>query len=118
MTGHEPLELFMRNFQDILFCPGPLVFAIQKPLIEQQESVTFPYEALDFIRFPATEHEKDILLKWVNIQLAANDCTQTIDTLAKICVAAGDIDTVEAGGIIQHGALPAVPVLEQNDLHP
>lgn len=118
MPGHEPLELFLGHFHDLLFCPGPLVFAIQKPLIEQQESVTFPYEALDFIRFPATEHEKDILLKWVNIQLAANDCTQTIDTQAKICVAAGDIDTVEAGGIIQHGALPAISGPAQSGLHP
>ena len=30
---------------------------------------------LDLIRFPATEHEKDILLKRVNIQLAADNCT-------------------------------------------
>ena len=118
MPRHEPFELLLGHFHDLLLCPGPLVPAIQKPLIEQQKSVSFPYEALDFIRFPATEHEKDILLKWVNIQLAANDCTQTVDALAEIRIAAGNVDPVEAGSIIQHGASPAAPGPEQNSLHP
>ena len=118
MSGHEPLKLFLGHFHDLLFCPGPLVSSVQKPLVQQQKAVTFPYEALDLIWFPAAEHEQNVLLEWVNIQLSANNRTQAVDTLAEIRVAAGDIDTVEAGGIIQHGALPAVPVLEQNDLHP
>ena len=118
MSGHEPLKLFLGHFHDLLLCPWPLVSAVQKALIEQKKSVSFPYEALDLIRFPATEHEKDILLKWVNIQLAANDCTQTVDALTEICVAAGNVDPVEAGGIIQHGASPAIPGPEQNGPHP
>ena len=118
MSRHEPFKLFLGHFHDLLFCPGPLVSSIQKPLIEQQKPVTFPDEALDLIRLPAAEHEQYIFLKRVNIQLAANDCTQTVDTLAKICVAAGDIDTVEAGGIIQHGASPAAPGPEQNGPYP
>lgn len=118
MPGHEPFELLLGHFHNFLLCPGPLISAIQKPLIEQQKSVTFPYEALDFIRFPATEHKQNVLLEWVNIQLSANNRTQAVDTLAEICVAAGDIDTVEAGGIIQHGALPAIPDPEQTGLHP
>ena len=118
MSGHEPLKLFLGHFHDLLLCPWPLVSSIQKPLIEQKKSVSFPYEALDLIRFPAAEHEKDILLEWVNIQLAANDCTQTVDALTEICVAAGNVDPVEAGGIIQHGALPAIPDPVPNGLHP
>lgn len=118
MPGHDPFELFLGHFHDLLFGPGPLVSAIQKPLVEQQKSVTFPDKALDLIRLSAAEHEQDILLKGVNIQLTANDRTQAVDTLPEICVATGDIDPVEAGGIIQHGALPAVPDPEQNDLHP
>ena len=118
MSGHEPFELLLCHFHDLLFCPGPLVSAIQKPLIKQQKSVTFPYEALDLIWFPAAEHKQNVLLEWVNIQLSANNRTQAVDTLAEICVAAGDIDTVEAGGIIQHGALPAIPDPEQTGLHP
>lgn len=57
----------------------PLVSAIQKPLVEQKESVSFPDETLDFIRLPAAEHEQDILLEWINIQLATDDRTQTVD---------------------------------------
>ena len=53
-----------------------------------------------------------------NIQLSANNRTQAVDTLAEICVAAGDIDTVEAGGIIQHGALPSILDPAQSGLHP
>ena len=118
MSGHEPLKLFLGHFQKSLLCPGPLVSAIQKPLVQQQKAVTFPYEALDLVRFPAAEHKQNVLLEWVNIQLAANNRTQAVDTLADVCVAAGDIDTVEAGGIIQHGASPAIPDPEQTGLHP
>ena len=118
MSGHEPFELLLGHFHDLLLCPGPLVSAIQKPLIEQKKSVTFPYEALDLIWFPAAEHEQDILLEWVNIQLSANNRTQAVDTLAEVCVAAGNVDPVEAGGIIQHGVSPAIPGPEQNGPHP
>ena len=118
MSGHKPFELLLGHFHNFLLCPGPLVSAVQKALIEQKKSVSFPDETLDLIRSPAAEHEKNILLEWVNIQLSANNRTQAVDTLAEIRVAAGDIDTVEVGGIIQHGALPAVPVQEQNNLHP
>lgn len=118
MSGHEPLKLFLGHFHNFLLRPGPLVPAVQKPLIEQKKSVSFPDETLDLIRFPAAEHEKDILLEWVNIQLAANDCTQTVDALTEICVAAGNVDPVEAGGIIQHGVSPAIPGPEQNGPHP
>ena len=118
LPGHEPLKLFLSRFHDFLLCPGPLVSAIQKPLVEQKESVSFSDETLDFIRLPAAEHEQDILLEWINIQLATDDRTQTVDTLAKIRIAAGNVDPVKAGGIIQHGALPAVLGQEQTDLHP
>ena len=118
MSGHEPLKLFLGHFHDLLLCPGPLVSAIQKPLIEQKKSVTFPYEALDLIWFPAAEHEQNVLLEWVNIQLSANNRTQAVDTLAKIRIPAGNVDPVEAGGIIQHGASPAAHDPIQIGLHP
>ena len=118
MSGHEPLKLFLGHFHDLLLCPWPLVSAVQKALIEQKKSVSFPDETLYLIRPPAAEHKQNVLLEWVNIQLSANNRTQAVDTLAEICVAAGDIDSVEAGGIIQHGALPAIPDPEQTGLHP
>ena len=118
MPGHEPFELLLGHFHNFLFCPWPLVSAVQKPFIQQQKSISFPDEALDFIRLSAAKHEQNILLKRVNIQLTANDCAQTVNTLAEICVTAGNVDPVEAGGIIQHGALPATPDPTQNGLHP
>ena len=118
MPGHEPFELLLGHFHNFLLCPGPLVSAVQKPLIEQKKSVSFPDEALYLIRLPAAEHKQNILLKWVNTQLPPDNSSQSVDTLTKICIAAGDVDPLEVGGIIQHGALPAVPVQEQNDLHP
>ena len=118
MSRHEPFKLFLGHVHNLLLCSWPLVSAVQEPLIEKKETVTFPYQALDLIRLSAAEHEQDILLEWVNIQLAANDGTQPVDTLTEICVSAGDVDPVEAGGIIQHGASPARPDPEQNSLHP
>ena len=118
LAGHEPLELFLGHFQKTLLYPGPLVSAIQKTLIEQKKTVSFPDETLYLIRSSVTEHEQDILLKWVNIQLTANNRTQAVDTLTEIRIPAGNVDPVEAGGIIQHGALPATPGPEQTGLHP
>ena len=118
MPGHEPFELFLGHFHNLLLCPGPLVPAVQKALVEQQKSISFPDEALYLVRFPAAEHEQNILLKWVNFQLTANDRAQAIDTLAKICIPTGDVDPVEAGGIIQHGVSSAILGPAQSDLHP
>ena len=86
---------------------GPLVSAIQQPLVAQQETIPLPDEALDLVGLSAAEHEQDILLKWIDPELTADDSTQAVDTLAQISIAAGDIDPVEAGSVIQHGALPA-----------
>ena len=55
----------------------------------------------------AAEHKQDILLKRIGPELTADDSTQAVDTLAQVRIAAGDIDPVKAGSIIQHGALPA-----------
>ena len=118
MPGYEPLKLLLGHFHNFLLCPWPLVSAVQKALIEQKKSVSFPDETLYLIRSSATEHEQDILLKLVYIQLAADDGTQAVNTLTKIRIAAGNIDPLEAGGIIQHRALPAVPGQEQTGLHP
>ena len=118
MPGHEPLELFLGHFHDLLLCPWPLVPSIQKPFVEQKESVTLPDKALYLVRFPAAEHKQDILLEWVNTQLTTDYGSQTVDTLTEICVAAGNVDPVEAGGIIQHGASPVAPGPKQTNLHP
>ena len=84
----------------------------------KKKSVSFPDETLDLIRLSAAEHKQNILLEWVNIHLTANRRTQAVDTLAKIRIPTGNIDPLEAGGIIQHRALSAVSGQEQSGLHP
>ena len=102
-----PFKLLLRHLHDFLLISGPLVSAIQQPLVEQQKTVSLPDEALDLVGLSAAEHKQDILLKRINPKLTADDSTQAVDTLAQVRIAAGDIDPVEAGSIIQHGALPA-----------
>ena len=107
LPGHKPFELLLGHFHDLLLCPGPLVPSIQKPFVEQKKAVALPNEALDLVGPSATEHKQHILLKRIDPKLTADDSTQAVDALAQVRIAAGDIDPVEAGSIIQHGALPA-----------
>ena len=74
--------MLLGHFHDLLFGTGPLIPAIQKPLVEKQKTVSLPYEALDFVRLSAAEHEQDILLERVDAKLASNDGSQTVDALA------------------------------------
>ena len=118
MPGHEPFELLLGHFHNLLLCPGPLVSTIQQSLIKQQKSISFPDEARYLVRLSAAEHKQNILLKRVNVQLLANDCTQAVDTLTKVCIAASDVDPVEAGSVIQHEASSSAPGPAQSSRHP
>ena len=95
-----------------------MIPAIQKPLVEQQEAVALPDEALDFVRLSAAEHEQDILLERVDAKLPSDNGGQAVDALAQVGVAAGDVDPVKAGGIIQHAASPAAPAPASHGLRP
>ena len=77
-----------------------------------------PDEALDLIGLSAAEHEQDILLKRVDSKLASNDGGQTVNALAQVGVATGDVDPVKAGGVIQHAASPAAPAPASRGLRP
>ena len=47
-----------------------------------------------------------------------NSETDFVATQTEICVAAGNVDPVKAGSIIQHGASSATPGPAQSGLHP
>ena len=100
LSGYKPLKLLLGHFHDLLLCPEPLASTVQKALLEQKKTISFPDETLYLIWLSATEHEQDILLKWVNIQLTANYRTQAVGTLGKIRIAVGNIDPLEAGSIV------------------
>ena len=77
-----------------------------------------PKTNLDFIWLPAAEHKQHILLERIDPQFTPDDCGQAVDALAEIRIATGDVDPVEAGGVIQHGASPAVPAPASAGRHP
>ena len=110
--------MLLGHLHDLLPRPGPLVSSIQEPLVQQQESVALPDEALDLVGLSAAEHKQHILLERIDPQFTPDDCGQSVDALAEIRISAGDVDPVEASGVIQHGASPAVPAPASVGRHP
>ena len=64
-SGHEPFKLFLAHFPDLLCRPGPLVMSVLQALIQQQETVSFPDQILDFCRTAAAKHKQHVFLKRV-----------------------------------------------------
>ena len=64
-----------------------MIPAIQKALVEQQEAVALPDEALDFVRLSAAKHEEDILLERIDAKLPSDNGGQAVDALPQVGIA-------------------------------
>ena len=88
---HQPAVLLSSNAERLVLTPRPLELALFKPFVEQEKAVAFPVERFDSIGSSATKQEQRVGT-WIKFELLFNDGRQTIDTTAKISVAAGKVD--------------------------
>ena len=88
---HQPSVLLSSNAERLVLTPRPLELALFKSLVEQEKAVALPVERLDSVGSSATKQEQRVGTR-VKLELLFNDGRQTVDTTAKIRVAAGKVD--------------------------
>ena len=84
------------------FRARPLIRALLQSLVQQDEAILFPVQALDTVSPPSAEQEQRVG-KRIQFKLLLDEPRQTIYAFTQIRVAAGNIDFVCAGKIVQHG---------------
>ena len=77
-----------------------MIRALLQSLVQQDEAVLFPVQALDTVSPPSAEQEQRVG-KRIQFKLLLDEPRQTIYALAQIRVAAGDIDLICTGEIVQ-----------------
>ena len=65
--------------------------ALFQSLVEQEKTVAFPVERFDSVGSSAAKQKQCVGTR-VKLELLFNDSRQTVDTTAKVSVAAGEVD--------------------------
>ena len=92
---HQPAVLLSSNAERIILAARPLELTLFKPLVEQKKAVSLPVERFDSVS-PSAAKQKHRVCTGIKMKLLLNDCRQTVDTAAKIRVAAGKVDLCSA----------------------
>ena len=92
---HQPSVLLSSNAERIVLTPRPLELTLFKPLVEQKKAVSLPVERFDSVSPSAAKQEQCVGTR-IKFKLLFNDSRQTVDTTAKIRVAAGKVDLCSA----------------------
>ena len=92
---HQPAVLLSSNAERLVLAARPLKLTLFKPFVEQEKAVTLPVERFDSVGSPAAK-QKHRVCTGIKMKLLLNDCRQTVDTTAKIRVAAGKVDLCSA----------------------
>ena len=98
---HEPAVLLHRECSGFAFLPGPLEAAGLQPFVEEKKAVSLPVQRFDPVAFSAAE-KKQAVLKGIQCKLPFDQSGQSVDSKAKIRVAAGDIHPIRPGEVVQH----------------
>ena len=97
-SEERPNSFFLDNFY-LGFRARPLVRALFQSLVQQDEAVLFPVQALDTVSPPPAEQEQCVG-KWIQFKLLLDEARQAVYAFTQICVATGNIDFICAGEII------------------
>lgn len=87
---HKPAEALRIQKPQLCFRPWPLKSPVGQPFVQQDISFPTPVQCLDPAGSAAAEQEQAFLIHFVP-ELLCNNCCQTIDATAKICVTAGNV---------------------------
>ena len=97
---HQPAALLSSNAERLILTARPLELALFKSLVEQEKAIAFPVERFDSVGSSAAEQKQRVGTR-VKTELLFNDSCQTVDTTAKIGVAAGEV-YLRSAEIAQH----------------
>ena len=97
-SEERPNSFFLDNFY-LGFRARPLIRALFQSLVQQDEAVLFPVQALDAVPPPSAEQEQCVG-KWIQFKLLLDEARQAIYAFTQICVVTGNVDFICAGEII------------------
>ena len=98
---HQPAILLRGQHPGFTLRTRPLERTRLQSFIQQYETIAFPIQSFDSIPASATEQEQCIG-KWIQRKLLLNNCCQTINPSAQICIATGDVHLVGSSKVTQH----------------
>ena len=94
-SEERPNSFFLDNFY-LGFQARPLVRALFQSLVQQDEAVLFPVQALDAVSPPPAEQEQGICER-IQLKLLLDEARQAVYAFAQTCAATGNIDFICAG---------------------
>lgn len=68
-----------------------MIRALLQSLVQQDEAIFFPVQALDTVSPPSAKQEQRVG-KRIQFKLLLDEARQAVYAFAQICVAAGDVD--------------------------
>ena len=78
-----------------------MIRALLQSLVQQDEAILFPVQALDTVSPPSAEQEQRVG-KRIQFKLLLDEPRQAIYALAQIRVASGDVDLICTSEVVQH----------------
>ena len=87
-SEERPNSFFLDNFY-LGFRARPLVRALFQSLVQQDETVLFPVQALDTVSPPAEQEQ--CVGKWIQFKLLLDEARQAVYAFTQICAATGNV---------------------------
>ena len=115
-SEERPNSFFLDNFY-LGFRARPLVCALFQSLVQQDEAVLFPVQALDTVSPPPAEQEQCVG-KWVQFKLLLDEAHQAVYAFTQICAATGNVDFICVGEVVQHRRRSSTSIFGCSVSHP
>ena len=94
-----------------------MIRALFQSLVQQDEAVLFPVQALDTVSPPPAEQEQGVG-KWIQLKLLLDEPRQAVYAFTQICVATGNIDFICTGEVVQHRRRNSTSIFSCSVSHP
>ena len=94
-----------------------MIRALFQPLVQQDEAVLFPVQALDTVSPPPAEQEQCVG-KRIQFKLLLDEARQAVYAFTQICVATGNIDFICTSEVVQHRRRSSISSLSCSVSHP
>ena len=94
-----------------------MIRALLQSLVQQDEAILFPVQALDAVSPPSAE-QKQRVGKWIQFKLLLDEPRQAVYAFTQNRLDAGYVDFVCAGEIVQHGRSSSTSIFSCSASHP
>lgn len=97
---HQLAVLFRGNSPGFSFAARPLKAARLQTFVPQHETVALPVQGFYAVSASAAEQKQGVG-EWIKFELLMNDCGQSVNSPAQICIGAGNVNPICSCEIVQ-----------------